>query len=499
MGRLTASDTDRTQTGLTAPREKIRFVTGRLAESGLRERVARLADEHHFDFVIEVLPITVAALMTVPWVKRKLPPRDGFSRVILPGYCQGDLVELENHLQCPVEKGPADYRRLAEHFGETPRSRFEADRYDIEIIAEINHAALQEIASVTEQAAAFAEQGADIIDLGSLPNHDWLNVADYVKAIRDLDLRVSIDSLMPREIERAVAAGAELVLSVNSSNREAAVDWGCEVVVIPDDPRSWESIDSTIDYLAERKVPMRLDPILEPIGCGFAESLARYHQVRHRYPEAEMMMGIGNLTELTDADSAGINVLLLGYCQELNIHSVLTTQVINWAKTSVRECDLARRLVRHAVVEKAPPKHVEPRLVTLRDPKVQPLGSKFLEELASGIKDNNYRIFAENGELHLIGSGWHFTATDPFDLFDQLADQSPKNLDASHAFYLGFELHKALTALTLSKEYRQDESLDWGYLTREEITRHRLKRRRESDQQAPAIEPANEEQNQDDV
>ena len=57
-----------------------------------------------------------------------------------------------------------------------------------------------------------------------------------------------------------------------------------------------------------------------------------------------MMMGIGNLTEMTDADSAPINVLLLGFCQETGIRSVLTTQVINWAHTSVRECDLARRL-----------------------------------------------------------------------------------------------------------------------------------------------------------
>jgi hypothetical protein len=34
---------------------------------------------------------------------------------------------------------------------------------------------------------------------------------------------------------------------------------------------------------------------------------------------------------------------------------------------------------------------------------------------------------------------------------------------------------KAVTALTLDKEYRQDEALDWGYLTRAEMS-HRLKR-----------------------
>ena len=82
------------------------------------------------------------------------------------------------------------------------------------------------------------------------------------------------------------------------------------------------------------------------------------------------MMGVGNLTELTDVDSAGVNTLLVGFCQELAIRSVLTTAVINWARSSVREIDLARRLVYHAVTRQTLPKHLEPRLVMLRDPKV---------------------------------------------------------------------------------------------------------------------------------
>ena len=144
----------------------------------------------------------------------------------------------------------------------------------------------------------------------------------------------------------AAKAGAELVLSVNSHNREHAADWGIEVVVVPDDPHTLAGLDDTIEYVASRGVPLRIDPILEPIGFGFANSLARYVDVRRRYPDAEMLMGIGNLTELTDADSAAVNVVLLGFCQELGIRSVLTTQVINWARTCVKECDLARRLVR---------------------------------------------------------------------------------------------------------------------------------------------------------
>ena len=93
-------------------------------------------------------------------------------------------------------------------------------------------------------------------------------------------------------------------------------------------------LDETVEMLAAAGVPLRIDPVLEPIGCGFAARLGRYLEVRRRYPDAEMLMGIGNLTELTDADSAAINVLLFGFCEELGIRSVLTTQVINWARTS---------------------------------------------------------------------------------------------------------------------------------------------------------------------
>src|SRR5262249_43404139 len=154
--------------------------------------------------------------------------------------------------------------------------------------------------------------------------------------------------------------GAELVLSVNGTNAERARDWGCEVVAIPDEPATLGGLAQTVERLTADGVPFRIDPVLEPIGLGFAASLGRSFEVRRRYPKAEMMMGIGNLTELTDVDSAGINVVLLAICQELGVRSVLTTEVINWCRSSVREVDLARRLVHYACTRRVLPKHIEP-------------------------------------------------------------------------------------------------------------------------------------------
>ncbi len=112
----------------------------------------------------------------------------------------------------------------------------------------------------------------------------------------------------------------------------------------------------------------------------------------------------------------------------------------------------------------------------LRDKKLRPFGSQQLDELASRIKDHNYPDPRRRRPVHVLRSGQRWSDADPFALFDRLLAESPDHLDPSHAFYLGYEMCKAVTALTLSKEYRQDEALDWGYLTVPEQS-HRLERR----------------------
>jgi dihydropteroate synthase-like protein len=453
-------------------REHIHFVTGRLAEHALHETLQDLAPRIGFEYSIDVLNITVAALMTPQWIADRIqvPPQAG--RVLVPGYCEGDLSVIEQACGRPVERGPRDLRRLPTYFGHA-ESRHEYGAFDIEILAEINHCPRLSLEEILREARRLAESGADVIDVGCNPGETWTGVGEVVRALRDQGHRVSIDSLNVQEIAAAAEAGAELVLSVNNTNCRAAADWGCEVVVVPDVPETLAGLDATVELLATKQVRLRIDPVLSPIGFGFAESLGRYLEVRRRYPDAEMMMGIGNLTELTDADSAAINVLLLGFCQEIGIRSVLTTEVINWARSSVRECDLARRLVYHAVEHQVLPKHLEPRLVMLRDADRLRRNEAELARLAEQIRDSNYRIFAEDGEIHLLSAGLHLASADPFTVFDQLLTSAsegtaPKNLDASHAFYLGFEMAKALTALTLDKQYEQDEALEWGLLTRPE-------------------------------
>jgi dihydropteroate synthase-like protein len=439
------------------------FVTGKLAEPSLRRTLADLAAQAGFEYSVAVLPITVVALATTPWVARHLNLPQGIERVILPGLCGGELSVVEAVAGVPVERGPKDLRDLPEFFGAHSGPPPGYGAHDIAILAEINHAPGLPLADLLQQARVLRQSGADVIDLGCTPGVTWKAVGEAVQTLRADGLRVSIDSFNPHEVEAAVKAGAELVLSVNTSNRAAARAWGCEVVAVPDVPATLEGLDATVQELDAAGVPFRIDPILEPIGFGFAASLGRYLEVRRRYPQAELMMGVGNLTELTDVDSAGVNVMLLGFCQEMGIRSVLTTEVINWGRSCVRELDLARRLVYHAVTKRVLPKHLEPDLVLLRDPKLRLYGEEALRELAARVTDRNFRLFAERGLLHVLNGQLFLQGTDPFVLFRQMLEGGA--IDPAHAFYLGYEMAKAVTALTLGKNYVQDQALRWGFLT----------------------------------
>ena len=211
------------------PRERLHFVTGRLAEFALRRVLEELSAAAGFDYSLDVLSISVAALMTPQWIAPRLNVPAGTSRVLLPGWCQGDLAAVERAAGVPVVCGPKDLRELPRFFGQqAPAADY--GRYDIEILAEINHAPRLPLEELLNTADRLRADGADIIDLGCDPAAEWTAVGDAVRVLRDRGHRVSIDTMNVAEAAAATRAGAELVLSVNASNREAALDWPAEVV-----------------------------------------------------------------------------------------------------------------------------------------------------------------------------------------------------------------------------------------------------------------------------
>ena len=448
--------------GEKAP-SRVLFVTGKLAEPGLR-RV--LADTPlPFEHDVAVLKITVAALMTTAWIARSLDVPHGTDLVMIPGLCEGDPQVIGDRFGVRVEKGPKDCRELPNHFGRPTAAR-DYGAWDIEIVAEINNAPKLTREAVREAADYFDASGADIIDIGCTPGLPFPGLGDIVRELTAAGRRVSVDTFDPGEIRSAVAAGAELVLSVNASNIEVASDLagtGVRVVVVPELGGALDTLEPTLAELTRRGVSYLIDPILEPIGHGFAASLERYSEVRRRYPAAEMLMGIGNLTELTAADSTGVHAVLIGICQELGVRAVLTTEVIPWARGAVREVDVARRLMHYAITQRTIPKNIDDRLVTIKDPAVLTYSEEELRAIQAGITDPNFRIFTDRDGIIVLNNERFVRSTSLSRLGDVFAQLGVD--EATHAFYLGAELARASLAVTLGKTYRQDETLSWGYLT----------------------------------
>jgi dihydropteroate synthase-like protein len=229
-------------------------------------------------------------------------------------------------------------------------------------------------------------------------------------------------------------------------------------VLIPGTHGDLDALDRTIAAMQAKNKPFIVDPILDPLHFGFTESLVRYHEVRRRHPEVEMMLGVGNITELTHADTSGMNALLLGICSELDIRHILTTEVSRHACRAVKEADLARRIMYAAKEMNALPKHIDPGLMTVHDTAPFPNSRAEIEEWAAEIKDPSYRVQISSDGLHIFNRDGFHTATDPFRLYPHLGVQS----DGGHAFYLGVELGRAQIAWQLGKRFTQDEELHWG-------------------------------------
>jgi dihydropteroate synthase-like protein len=317
------------------------------------------------------------------------------------------------------------------------------------------------IEALVSRAAALSAAGADVIDLGCLPDTPFPHLEDAVRVLRAEGFAVSVDSADPEELRRGGTAGAEFLLSLTEGNLSIAEETRARPVLIPAQHGDVDSLCRAAEAARKRGLAAILDPILDPIHFGFADSLARCREIRARLPDAELMMGTGNLTELTDADSVGMTALLMGICSELRVANVLTVQVSPHTRRTIQEHDAARRIMYAAARDRSLPKGYGRALLQIHDRSPFPNSSGEIAELARQIKDGNFRIEVAEDGIHIYNRDGHHVGVEALSLFDKLNVRS----DGAHAFYLGAELMKAEIALRLGKRYVQDEPLDWGCAT----------------------------------
>jgi dihydropteroate synthase-like protein len=440
--------------------QNLLFLTGKLAEKSLNKVLSEVQDNPKtppFKYRVEQIGVSVAALMTPDLIARRVKQTGDADKVIVPGLCQGDLTKLEAQYGIPVERGPEDLKDLPQYFG---HAGVEPDlsRYSVQIFSEIVDAPYLSVEGVVKKAQQFQQQGANVIDLGCLPGVPFPHLADTVKALKQLDFKVSVDSLNTDDLLTAGRADADYLLSLTEKTLWIADEVASTPVLIPAKPHSLASLYRAIDLCIKNGKPFIADAILDPIHFGLTDSIVRYQKLRKKYPDIQIMMGIGNLTELTDADTTGINALLFGIISELDVNAVLATSVSPHAVNAIAEADIARRMMFAAKQDSRLPRGYSNDLLGLHDRRPFTYNEDEIREIAAQIKDPSFRIQISESGMHIYNRDGLFEHTDPFALYPHLKVDD----DASHAFYLGVELARAQIAWQLKKRYVQDQELDWG-------------------------------------
>ncbi len=313
--------------------------------------------------------MNVAAFVTPKLLESLLADKAGqYDLVLISGLCGSDFSKLEAKLGIKIRLGP-------KHAFDIPLALRYADKLEFshkisadQLLTDVKRdSALKEFEAIEREAhPAFTLKGvkigggasmkvmaevvdatplsdmdlvrkiesyaaADIIDLGVPLEASPEAVSHAVRVAKSVTAKpVSVDTLIPEYVEAGINAGADLVLSLDSSNvgtvGPLAAKKGVAVVVIPDD----ETLDSLIRNVEAAKASgvknIIADPVLSPAGHGLVNAVCRYRKFREWYPEMPVFFGAGNVSELIDADSIGVNALLAAIAMEAGASVLFTTE-----------------------------------------------------------------------------------------------------------------------------------------------------------------------------
>lgn len=454
-----------------------------------------------------VTDVDVAAFIT-PQMLQRLAPR-GYDLILIPGAVTSDFREAELALGAKIRLGPkhaADLGIVLHHLAsekiELSRTvpacqllegKMRQGAYEqvegleacagaplqlrgvkiggssrMKVLAEIVDAARLPPAALAGKIRYYEEQGADMIDLGIQLDADESHVKDALQtAKKATNLPVSIDTINPELICSGLEAGADLLLSLNAVNLplvgEAVARAGTPAVIIPG-PGSI-GLEENLSRAQDMGIVVIADPVLKPPLQGLAHSMQTYLLFRRDHPDIPLFFGAGNVTELLDADTVGVNALLAAMGAEAGVSILFTPEYSAKAAGSVHELALASRMMLLASKRRTPPKDLGLDLLVLKEKRRLPeedMPEKFLEaEKVHNYEPDgsgSFRIFlsgglilAQNGPITVAGNNAR-------DILNTLVDKGlVSRLD--HAGYLGRELERAEIAIRLKRSYVQDEPL----------------------------------------
>ncbi|MFH1834633.1 MAG: dihydropteroate synthase-like protein [Methanobacteriota archaeon] len=489
------------------------FITGREAAG----RLSQIVGEEN----IFVSDSPVASLINLEALAEELfQKKVSASLFVVPGQIEGDASVITEKTGVPCVKGPKHLANLKLMVGEIGSSSFSPSRpaEDVlrdrivaenkailskgrtpskpvlsigsenkvhlnglcRVIAEIPDAPHLSDEELVSRAKYYLESGASIIDLGMISGKDYSEkIPEMLSILRDnVDAPLSVDSMSEKEILSAVDSGADLILSLDAKTIDISKSLDVPAVIVPRDKSGKipEIVGKRVALLEEliskADSPCIADPVLTPLGGGFSWSLAAYIKFRGRNPNTPMLFGAGNVTELADADSSGMNMVLAGIASEMNFQLLFTTEASVKTRGCVSEISKACEMMYLARVGGQPPKDLGLDLLKLKE--------KFLVEQVFDLKKLDVPVVEPSWEAPLsLGGGYfkisvsdgriftvYYSGGKPEIVFKgETAKQitteivNRRLVDPSHAAYLGSELAKAEIALKLKKNYMQDEDL----------------------------------------
>jgi len=501
------------------------ILTGNMAYNIVKEYIQPFSDE----VKVIKLPISIAAFITPQLVITHLKDMDlsSFDSIIVPGLMQGSTQPIEDALHVPTYKGPRyasdiplilmepiplsktipadklylnrgieEFDKIIKKISEThPISpAFRIHSYNIGInyppliLAEIVDAPKLSLQKILSKCKYFLKIGAHMLDIGAVVGENnsrqIRNIIEEVKS--KFTVPVSIDSMLPDEIEVAVEAGADVILSLDAGNIKELKGLPKDrvVTIIPTNIREGlfpKSPNERVKLLTETvnhalKIGFKkilVDPLLEsPISPGLINSLETFILYRKQEPNIPFLFGAGNVIELIDADSIGINAILACIAVELGVSVILTTEYSNKARKSIEELSIALKMAYFAKYKKRPPIALPFNLLRAKNKKkFDPLSYESpnksimvteLDETYIPDKKGYFKIWIDH-ENHLISVLYYQDSIPTILIQGSSAEALGKKIltlnliqDPNHILYLGRELERAEIALFLGKNYIQD-------------------------------------------
>lgn len=368
--------------------------------------------------------------------------------------------------------------------------------FPMRIVAEIVDAPNLEDAQIARQATYFFDCGADIVDLGMIPGRAH---PDEIKRIMEVvrstvTCPISIDTFNSEEIRKSVSMDVDLVLSLDLGNLQelAPIVHDIPTVITPTDVSRGTYFTEPAQRVSVLEDCVRkarslgaenliADPVVDPpISPGLLNALEAYSIFSRRNPSLPLFFGAGNVTEMIDADSTGINCLLAALASEIGASLLFTPEYSTKARGSVAELAKASKMMFVAKLRQAVPKDLGVDLLILKDKRSKDeLYDRSIEDNAKILQAEDRNCFEEDPK------GWfkilldrkeqsiiliHFPAIESTKPDLVLRGKTARALylraidgglltQLEHAAYLGRELAKAETALSTGKSYVQDESL----------------------------------------